>query len=164
MTLIYMTATEHGVTREIATELLGDGIPRERIHIYDPRSGKASSAPVGLNRDRSPAAAMLVGAAVGALISALVGVPLLRLGGAGIAAMLVLMVVGGGGGAVFRLWAANGLGGQAHRLDEALRRGEGVLVVEVDDGRVEEVERRVKSRHPDVSVLGTDPRGAPPFP
>jgi hypothetical protein len=120
--------------------------------------------PVEVNRYRSPAASILVGAIVGALLAALVGIPLFQLGGAGIAALLVLIVVGGGGGAVFRLWIGNGPGGQLYRLDDALQRGEAVIVVEVDDGRVEEVEHRVKSRHPDVSVLGTDPRGVPPFP
>ena len=164
MTLIYMTATEQDVTREIATELLGDGIPKGRIHIYSPRPEEAPPMPVEVNRYRSPAASILVGAIVGALLAALVGIPLVQLGGAGIAPLLVLIVVGGGGGAVFRLWIGNGPGGQLYRLDDALQRGEAVIVVEVDDGRVEEVEHRVKSRHPDVSVLGTDPRGVPPFP
>jgi hypothetical protein len=164
MTLIYMTATEQDVTREIATELLGDGIPKDRIHIYSPRPEEAPPMPVEVNRYRSPTASVVVGAVVGALIGALVGIPLFQLGGAGIAPLLVLIVLGGGGGAIFRLWIGSGPGGQLYRLDDALRRGEAVVVLEVDDGRVEEVEHRVKSRHPDVSVLGTDPRGVPPFP
>ena len=164
MTLIYMTAIEQGVTREIATELLGDGIPKERIHVYNPRPEEAPPMPITVNRYRSPTASIIVGAIVGALIGALIGVPLLPLGAAGVAALLALIVVGGGGGAVFRLWIGSGPGGELYRLDDALRRGESVIVIEVDDGQVEQVENTVKSRHPDVSVLGTDPRGVPPFP
>jgi hypothetical protein len=67
-------------------------------------------------------------------------------------------------GALLRLWFGHGLGGELYRLDAALSRGEAVLVLEVDNGRIGEVERGVKSRHPEVSVLGTDPEGTPPFP
>jgi hypothetical protein len=101
---------------------------------------------------------------VGALIGALVGLPLLGLGGIGVAPLLVLMVTGGAGGAVFRMWIGNGASGDLFRLEDAFKRGEGVMVLEVDDGRVGELENQVKSRHPDVSVLGTDPQGTPPFP
>ena len=164
MRLVYMTATEQRVTREIASELLGDGIAEDRIHIYSLRPEEAPPMPVEVKRYRSPTSSVVVGAVLGAFIGALVGVPVLELGGAGFGPLLVLIVVGGAGGAVFRLWIGNGPGGQLYRLDDALQRGEAVIVVEVDDGRVEEVEHRVKSRHPDVSVLGTDPRGVPPFP
>jgi len=164
MTHVYLTVNQKEVTGEIASELLGDGIPEGRIHIFSPRPDETPSMPVQVNRYRSPTGSLLTGAMVGALISALVGIPLLWLGSAGIAPLLVLLVVGAGGGAVFRLWIGKGPGGELYRLDDALRRGETVLVVDVDDGWVDEVERRVKSRHPNVSVLGTDPRGVPPFP
>lgn len=164
MKLIYMTTIEQGVTREVASELLGDGITEDRIHIYSSRPEEVSPIPVEVKRYRSPTGSVVVGAVLGAFIGVLAGIPVLELGSAAIGPLLVLIVVGGAGGVFFRLWVGKGPGGELYRLDDVLRRGETVMMIEVDDARVDEVEKRVKSRHPDVSVLGTDPRGVPPFP
>jgi len=164
MALVYMTAPEQEVTGEIAAELIGEGIPEDRIHVYSVRPKGSAALPVEVARYRSPSGSILLGGVVGALIGALLGLPLLGLGGFGIAPLLVLMVAAGAGGAVFRLWIGKGPGGELYQLEDALKRGETVMVLEIDDGRVGEVESKVKSRHPEVSVLGTDPQGTPPFP
>jgi len=64
------------------------------------------------------------------------------------APLLVLIMAGAAGGAVLRLWKGNGPGGELYRLDEALGRGETVMVLDVDDGRISAVESKVNSRHP----------------
>lgn len=164
MTLVYVTAARQGTARKIASGLLDDGVPEGCIHVYSSRRQEMPQMPVRVHRYRSPTVSLIVGAVVGAAIGALIGLPVLGLGSVGVAPLLVLMVVGGAGGAIFRLWIGNGPGGGLYRLDEALKRGETVLMIEVNDEQTGEVERKVKSRHPDVSVLGTDPQAAPPFP
>jgi hypothetical protein len=159
-----MTAPEQAVTGEIAAEFIGEGIAEDQIHIYSARPKRDAALPVALTRYRSPTDSILLGGGVGALIGALLGLPLLALGGFGIAPLLVLMIAAGATGAVFRLWIRKGPVGELYQLEDALNRGETVMVVEIDDGRVGEVERKVKTRHPEVSVLGTDPQGTPPFP
>jgi len=165
MALVYITALEHEDTADIATELLGDGMPADSIHLYSARPTQALPSPVKVNRYRSPRSSVLSGGMVGALLGALVGLPLLGLGALGVAPLLVLVVAGGAGGAVLRLWQGNGPGGgELYRLDDALARGETVMVLEVDDATISAVESKVKARHPGVAVLGTDPHGTPPFP
>lgn len=164
MAMVYMTVPHSRVAAQIATELMEDGMPGDRIQVYSARRNLTTPMPVKVTRYRSPGSAMAIGGLIGGAIGALVGLPLLALGGVGIAPLLVLFVAGGLGGAVFRLWIGNGFGREIYHLEDALNRGEGVVVLEVDDGRVGEVESRIKSRHPDVSVLGTDPQGTPPFP
>jgi hypothetical protein len=164
MAQVYMTAPEQAVTGEIAAEFIGEGIPEDRIHIYSTRPNGDAPLPVALTRYRSPTDSILLGGGVSALIGALLGLPLLGLGGFGVAPLLVLMIAAGAAGAVLRLWIRKGPAGELYQLEDALNRGETVMVLEVDDGRVGEVERKVKIRHPEVSVLGTDPQGTPPFP
>jgi len=164
MTLLYVRVPEHEVLAQIAAELLDTGMAKERIHAYSIRPKRASSTPVPITRYRPPSGAMATGGAVGALTGALAGIPFLALGVLGIAPLLVLMVTGGLGGAVYRLWVGNGPGGELYRLDDVLLRGEAVMILEVDAQRVGEVERTIKSRHPDVFVLGADPGETPPFP
>jgi hypothetical protein len=38
------------------------------------------------------------------------------------------------------------------------------MAADIPDLRRGEVERRIKARHPEIQVEGTDPRGSPPFP
>jgi hypothetical protein len=164
MALVYMTVPRQGVTAEIAEELLGDGVPEDRIHVYSASPERAPPMPVKVSHYRPSTREAVAGGVVGAIIGALAGIPLLWLGGLGIAPLLVLIVAGGTGGAVFRLWIGSPPGGALDRLDDALKRGETVMMLEIEDRWVGQVENRVKSRHPEVSVLGTDPQGTPPFP
>ncbi|WP_164652394.1 hypothetical protein [Thiorhodococcus mannitoliphagus] len=46
----------------------------------------------------------------------------------------------------------------------ALRSGELLLVLELDHRDIGRVEDRIKARHPEVAVLGTDAAGTTPFP
>ena len=164
MVQIYMTVRQYRTVAEIATELIADGVQDHRIHVYTAYPDAVPAIPVGVTRYRSPHGSVLMGGAVGAVIGALVGFPLLALGGFGLAPLLVLIVTGGVGGAIFRLWIGRGAAKDLCLLEDALKRGEGVMVLDIDDSRVKEIEARVKSRHPEVSVLGTDPQGTPPFP
>lgn len=164
MMQVYVSVPRQGVPSQVARELMGDGVAPDRIRIYSARPAREPDPPVPVTRYRSPATAMARGAGAGALIGGLAGLPLLLLGAFGLAPLLVLILAGGLVGALYRQWLGSAPGAEIYRLDRALRRGDTVMVVEVERARVGELERRVKARHPDVAVLGTDPDGTPPFP
>jgi hypothetical protein len=161
---VFVTAPEPRLIAMIAQELLGDGMAAERIQVFSARPEQGSKLPVQVLRYRPPASAMMVGGLVGAAVGVLVGMPLLMLGAFAIAPVLVIAVLGAVGGAVYRLWFGQSLGGELYRLNDVLRRGASVMVIEVETTRIGELEHRVKTRHPQVSVLGTDVGGTPPFP
>lgn len=162
--LIYLRITEPGTVNEIAEQLSREGIPTEYIHVYSADPERLFSTPVKVSRYRSPRASMAFGAVTGLIAGTLVGVPLLALGGLGIAPLLVLMVGGGVSGAIYRLWVGNGPSGELYRLDTELTRGETVIVVETDIDRAGELQNKINLNHPNVFVLGADPQGTPPFP
>ena len=164
MSQVYMSTSQQGVTGEVARELLHEGLSPGHIRIYSARPAPAKDLPVPITRYRSPGRSMSYGAVAGALVGALVGLPLLMLGGFGVAPLLVLVLAGALGGGVFRQWLGDYANPDIYRLDGALRRGETVMVLDVDKARVAELEHKVKARHPEVAVLGTDPEGTPPFP
>jgi len=164
MTPIYLKVTQHEVMTQLAEELVDTGIvAKERIRAYSIHPQHDVSAPVEVIRYRSPSRAVVTGGVTGAFTGALVGLPFLSLGGLGMAPLLVLMVTGGVGGAVYRLWIGNGSRELCH-FDEALKSGELVMVLEVDPQRVSIIQDKIKSTHPEVSILGADPEGTPPFP
>jgi hypothetical protein len=164
MALIYMTIPRRDAVPQITGELLDEGLPRDSIHVFSARPAALRQVPVAVSRYRTPGQAATVGGLAGALIGALVGLPLLDLGALAAAPLLVLAVMGAAAGAVFRLWIGRGPGGEIERLGAPLERGATAVVVDVDAARMNELEQRLKSRHPEVSLLGTDPRGSPPFP
>jgi hypothetical protein len=164
MAHVYITTLKKGLMEELAGELLGDGVAAGRIRVVSAYPERVPRLPVKLIRYRSPASSAMVGAALGAVAGALLGMPLLAFGVFAIAPLLVIVVVAATAGAVFRLWFATSPSGEIYRLDEALRSGEDVMVLDIEEGRIGELERKVKSRHPEVAVLGTDPGGTPPFP
>jgi hypothetical protein len=99
------------------------------------------------------------GGLLGTLLGGLIGLPFLSLGGLGIAPWLVLMVTFGIGGAVVRLWMDEGPAGERYYLDDALRRGETLVMLELDDRELDQIEYRVKKHHPELTLLSADRDG-----
>lgn len=162
--LVYLRTPEAAKLVNIANKLSEEHVPRECMHIYSSDPGKSSSSPVKISRYRSPRISMVLGIVAGLIVGMLVGIPLLALGGLGVAPLLVVMVAGGVVGAVYTLWIGGGPGGELYRLEDAIKKGETVMVIETDDDRVSDVLNKINTWHPDVLVLGTDPVGSPPFP
>jgi len=156
MTRVFLTAPQQEITARFTNELIDRGVPDERIHVYSSSLQQHPDLPVEIARYRTPNEAMTCGGAIGTLLGALVGLPLLGLGALGIAPLLVVMVAFGIGGAVIRLWMDSGPAGELYRLDDALKRGETVLVLELDDRELEQVEQIGKHRHPELSMMSTD--------
>jgi len=88
----------------------------------------------------------------------------LLLGGIELSMLLLLTLLGASAGLV---WGRGRLHDTQTRFgaqQQALRRGDLLIVAEVDHSDIERVENQIAERHPEVLVLGSDPGGSPPFP
>ena len=163
MARLFVTTSEYALLSETVDELLRDGLTTPQIRVFSTRPEQLRELAVKITRYRSPGANMVFGAAVGATAGVLAGVALM-LAGFGITPVLVLVVAFAIGGALSRLWFGHGLAGELYRLDDAMRHGNAVMVLDVDPGRVAPLQNRLSQRHPELLVLGADPEGTPPFP
>lgn len=164
MAYLYITTSEDRLIGPMVDELVGDRLAvTSQIRVFSMHPDSLPPVAAKTIRYRPPAANMVYGALIGLSLGLLIGL-LLMLAGFGAIPVLVLMVALAVGGALSRLWFGHGLAGELYRLDDAMRHGNTVMVVDVDRNRVAEIETNVKQRHPEVAVLGTDAEGTPPFP
>jgi hypothetical protein len=163
MAHLFVTTSEYGLLGETVDELLRDGVAAPQIRVFSMRPERLQGLAVKTARYRSPGANTVFGAAIGAAAGVLVGV-LLMLAGFGATPVLALVIAFGIGGALSRLWFGHGLAGELYRLDDAMRHGNAVMVLDVDAARVPPLQHSLSQRHPELLVLGTDPEGTPPFP
>jgi hypothetical protein len=80
----------------------------------------------------------------------------------GIGALLSLLLVGAALGAATARWGL--IPPEVRQLNKELRREDLVMVLDVPDDRLGKIEQTIQTRHPEIRVKGTDPRGSPPFP
>jgi hypothetical protein len=169
MRRIYASIAERQTARAAIDELLHDGVEAQRIHLFSPDPQGLGTLPVRVSRLRRPRQVMWRGAAMGAAAGVAIVVILAPLAGptGGAPALVIVLLSALIGGFVARQMLAGG----ADREALAVIRGQGglksdktVLLVDVQDDRAQEVERKLKQAHPEVAVLGTDPAGSPPFP
>lgn len=163
MAYLFVTTSEHELLGEVVDELLRDGLAAPRIRIFSMSPERLRGLAVKTVRYRPPGANIVFGAAIGIALGLLIGL-LLMLAGFGATPVLVLVTAFGIGGALSRLWFGHGLAGELYRLDDAMRHGNAVMVLEVDRERVAPLESSLSQRHPALAVLGTDAEGTPPFP
>lgn len=161
---VFIASQDARVTADIAAELIRDGVDPDRVVVYSVSPDRTLSWPVRLVRYRSPGWAEAIGALAGAVIGVVIGLPLLLLAVLGAASVVVLVLLLALGGAVFRRWLTDGTDPALRPLAVRLNQGQLVLVADLVEGRIGEMERRIKARHPDVAVLGTEAEGTPPFP
>ena len=159
-TTIYIRARNPDNGARVVEELLALGIPRERLEVHGRHIPAGVSVPA--KRWRAPAATLLPATLVGAVALPLLGA--LLLAGSDVRTLLLLALLGAGAGVV---WARNRLQATHEQFgaqQQALRRGELMIVADVDQADVQRVENHIATRHPEVLVLGPDPGGSPPFP
>lgn len=161
---VFLASHDASVMADVAAELIRDGVDPDRVVVYSVNPDRTLSWPVRLVRYRSPGWAEAIGAVAGAVIGVVVGLPLLLLGVLWAASAVVLVLLLALGGAVFPQWLAVGADPALRPLEVRLNQGQLVLVADLVEGRIGEMERRIKARHPDVAVLGTEAEGTPPFP
>jgi hypothetical protein len=170
MRRIYASIAERQTARAAIDELLHDGVEAQHIQLFSPDPQGLGTLPVRVSRLRRPRQVMwraprAVGAAAGVAIVVILTLLAGPTGGAPALVIVLLSALIGG------FVARQTLAGGADRAALAVIRGQGglksdktVLLVDVQDDRAQEVERKLKQAHPEVAVLGTDPAESPPFP
>ena len=159
-TPIYIRARNPDNGARLVRELLELGTEAERLRVVGRRI--PADLPVAAKRWRPPALAVAVPALIGALALPTLGA--LLFSALEPFSLLLLALVGAALGAGWQLSrgprAQDPLAAQA----DALRRGELIIIADLDDAEVRRVEAQVAERHPEVLLLGPDPAGSPPFP
>ena len=136
--------------------IAGKGIPLEAL----PQAGLAQSSDVLPALARGTAAGAVTGMLAGLVALAFPPVGLTIAGGAVVAITLA--------GAGFGAWMATMVGvdlpnTRLKRFEEAIARGELLMMVDVPLRRIGEIEAVVKGHHPEAEISGTDPT-IPAFP
>jgi hypothetical protein len=163
MRRIYFLAPNLEITKKIVDDLLLARIDERHIHVLAQRETPLEDLPEATflqKTDFIPSLeqGLAVGGATG-MLAGLVAIALptgLVLGGG---AVLAISVIGAGLGA----WASSLIGASTgnRRLkdyEEALERGEVLVMVDVPRERVAEVESLIKRHHPEAECMGTDPK------
>lgn len=169
MKRIYFLVPGVDLARTIVNEMLIARIEERRIHILA-RAGtpleELPEAGIMQKSDFAPAVqrGLAMGGGVGVL-GGLIGIALSP-GAAVVAGGIILAA--GLGGASAGAWVGGMIGLSADNshlkiYEEAINRGELLIMLDVPRGRVEEITELVKLRHPDARPQGTDP-DIPVFP
>lgn len=168
MRRIYFLVPDLGTTRKIVDELLLARVPEKRIHVLTKRAAPLEDLPEASFLQKTDfVPAMEQGLAVGGITGAIAGLAAIALptglvlGGG---AVLTISLLGAGLGA----WASSmiGAGTPNRRLkeyEEAIERGQVLLMADVPRDQVPAIEERVLKHHPAAECHGTEPT-MPPFP
>jgi predicted lipid-binding transport protein (Tim44 family) len=164
---VYVTVPKPELTEAVVRELLNEGVKAERIRLFVMQPLKYPSLSVAVSRYRPPRSAMLRGGLVGGVVGVLLLLSMIAAGltAGGLGAVLMLLLYGLAGalvGMMLGFWGSRSR--EVRELEDALLRGEAVMVVGLEAEEVARVERQLKSAHPELLILGTDPSGTPPFP
>ena len=159
-TSIYIRARDPDNGARVVRELLQLGTDPTRLRVVGRRA--PADLPVAFSRWRPPATRLAVPALVGALLLPALAIGLY--GGldalAGLMFALVGAAVGAGWHLSLRPRGREPLAAQA----QALRRGELMIIADLEESALPRVEAQIAERHPEVLLLGPDPGGSPPFP
>lgn len=162
MNRIYLKARAFEKVRQLIDELLDERVEPGQILVHAAEKPRGADLPVTLIIHRTLAQASIEGGALGALFASPVSVALWLVGDTVLG--VLALILGAGVGGVFTALRALSANRSIAPQSEALRRGELLLVVTVDHAAIGPVQDRIKARHPEVAVLGSDPAGTPQFP
>lgn len=168
MRRIYFLVPNVETTRKIVDELLLARIEERHIHVLARRDTPLELLPEATflqKTDFVPALeqGLALGGATG-MVAGLVALALptsLVLGGG---AVLAVSLVGAGLGAWWSSMIGAGIGNRRLKnYEEAIERGEVLVMADVPKGKVQAIEEMVKGHHPEAECKGTDPT-IPAFP
>jgi Flp pilus assembly protein TadB len=168
MRRIYFLVPNTNIARKIVDDLLLARIEERRIHVLAKRGTSLEDLPEATflqKTDFMPA--LEQGLALGGLTGALAGLVAVAVpGGLVLAggAVLGISLAGAGFGALVSSMVGSSVGNRRlKQFEEALERGEMLVMIDVARDRVEEIEQLVKKHHPEAESHGTEPT-IPPFP
>ncbi len=169
MRRLYFLLPDVDRARAVVEDLLLKRVEERHIHLLARRGTPLEDLPqatIAQRTDLVPALerGVTIGGATGALagLVAVAAPPAgLVLGGGAVLAMALA-------GAGFGAWASSLLGvstpnSQIRQFEEAIERGEILMMVDVPKNRVEEIESLIRTHHPAAEIGGTEPN-IPPFP
>ncbi len=166
MRRIYFLVPNIETTKKIVDELLLARVEERHIHVLAKRGTPLEDLPEATflqKTDFIPALeqGLALGGATG-LLAGLVAISLptgLVLGGG---ALFAITLAGAGVGALMSSMVGSSIGNRRiEQFQEAMERGEFLLMVDVPRDRVEEIEAIIKKHHPEAECEGTDPHTFP---
>ena len=165
---IYFLAPDIECTHKIVDELRAIGVEERHIHVLAKRGTPLEDLPEANLLQKSdfiPATerALGIGGAVGAL-AGLIAIALptgLVLGGG---AVLVSTLAGAGVGAWLGGMVGMNVGNTRLKpYEEAIERGEFLILIDIPKERIDEISAAIKKHHPEAEFEGTEPI-LPPMP
>jgi hypothetical protein len=166
MRRIYFLVPNIEITKKIVDDLLLARIEERHIHVLAKRGTPLEDLPEATflqKTDFLPAMeqGIALGGATG-LLAGLVAIALptgLVLGGG---ALFAITLAGAGVGGLMSSMVGSSIGNRRiEQFQEAMEKGEFLLMIDVPRDRVEEIEAIIKKHHPEAECEGTDPHTFP---
>lgn len=169
MRRLYFLVPDVGSAKTIVDELLLARIEERHIHVIAKEGTAMEDLPEAKLAQRSDLVpAIERGIAVGGATGLLMGIIAVTFPPAGLVlgggAILATSLTGAGiGAAVAPMIGISAPNSQLKQFEDAIEKGELLLMVDVPKRRVDEIEELVKKHHPEADIEGTEPT-IPPFP
>ncbi|MGB5275574.1 MAG: DUF1269 domain-containing protein [Gammaproteobacteria bacterium] len=169
MRRLYFLLPDLDTTNTVVDELLLKRIDEHHIHVVAKEGTPMGDLPeANLLQKSDFIPAMERGLAVGGITGVLAGIAAVTFPPAGLilggGAILGTSLAGAGIGA----WISGMIGmdvpnSQIEKFEDAIEKGEVLMMVDIPKARVEEIEALVQQHHPDADMGGTEPH-IPAFP
>lgn len=169
MRRLYFMVPDIKTAKIVVDELLLKRVDEHHIHVVAKEGTAMGDLPeANLLQKSDFIPAMERGLAVGGITGVLAGIAAVTFPPAG-------LVLGGGAilgtslaGAGFGAWISGMIGmdvpnSQIKKFEEAIEKGEVLMMIDIPKTRVEEIEALVQQHHPDADMGGTEPH-IPAFP
>lgn len=169
MRRIYFLLPNVEVARKVVDELLLARIDEHHIHVIAKEGTPMEDLPEASLVQKSDLVPVLErGLAVGGATGILAGVVAVTFPPAGLAlgggALLAIALAGTGFGALMStMIGISAPNSRLKKFEDAVNKGEMLMLVDVPKARVDEIETMVKQHHPDADIEGTEPT-IPAFP
>jgi hypothetical protein len=160
---IYFLLPDIEVSRKLVDELLLARIDVNHIHVIAKEGTQMEDLPeASLAQKSDLVPALERGVAVGGAAGILAGVIAVSFPPAGLAlgggALLAIALGGSGFGAIMSsMIGVSTPNTRLEKFEDAVNKGEILMLVDVPKDRVDEIEAMVKKHHPDADIEGTEP-------
>lgn len=168
MKRIYFLVPDIGITTKIVDEFLLARIEERRIHVLAKRGTPLENLPEATFLQKTDfIPALEQGLALGGLTGVLASLVAVALPGGPVlagGAVLAISLAGAGFGALMSSMVGSSIGNRRiKQFEEAMEKGEFLIMVDVPKNRVEEIKQVVKKHHPEAECNGIEPH-IPTFP
>jgi hypothetical protein len=169
MRRLYFLVPSVDSAKQIVDELLLARIEERHLHVIAKEGTSMEDLPEATLAQKSDVVPALErGIAIGGATGILAGIVAVTFPPAGLVlgggAMLAIGLAGAGYGAVMStMIGVSAPNSRIKQFQDAIEKGELLMMVDVPKARVEEIEELVKKHHPEAEVEGTEPT-IPPFP